>query len=141
MGLIFLGLECRRKLYDEVWVSRDFHPIVWTPNDLCKDVSCIKESKYFFFPVNVGFHKSVLLVVHTLKTVLKMLLRVLVVQMNGDTVISVKHCVPQFLLHVIHSKSDGWDFPGGTVVKNPPANARDTGLSPGLGRSHMPQNN
>ena len=29
------------------------------------------------------------------------------------------------------------DFPGGTVVKNPPANAGDTGLSPGLGRSHM----
>ena len=28
-------------------------------------------------------------------------------------------------------------FPGGTVVKNPPANAGDTGLSPGLGRSHM----
>ena len=28
-------------------------------------------------------------------------------------------------------------FPGGTVVKNPPANARDMGLSPGPGRSHM----
>ena len=34
-----------------------------------------------------------------------------------------------------------WDFPGGTVVKNPPANAGDTGSSPGLGRSHMPQSN
>ena len=32
-------------------------------------------------------------------------------------------------------------FPGGAVVKNPPANAGDTGLSPGLGRSHMPQSN
>ena len=31
------------------------------------------------------------------------------------------------------------DFPGGSVVKNPPANAGDTGSSPGLGRSHMPQ--
>ena len=30
-----------------------------------------------------------------------------------------------------------WDFPGGTVVKNPPANAGDKGLSSGLGRSHM----
>ena len=30
------------------------------------------------------------------------------------------------------------DFPGGAVVKNPPANAGDTGLSPGPGRSHMP---
>ena len=33
----------------------------------------------------------------------------------------------------------GEDFPGGAVVKNPPANAGDTGSSPGLGRSHMPQ--
>ena len=31
-------------------------------------------------------------------------------------------------------------FPGGTVVKNPPANAGDTGSSPGLGGSHMPWN-
>ena len=31
------------------------------------------------------------------------------------------------------------DFPAGTVVKNPPANAGDVGSSPGLGRSHMPQ--
>ena len=30
------------------------------------------------------------------------------------------------------------DFPGGTVVKNPPANAGDTGSCPGLGRPHMP---
>ena len=30
-------------------------------------------------------------------------------------------------------------FPGGTVVENLPANAGDTGSSPGLGRSHMPQ--
>ena len=33
------------------------------------------------------------------------------------------------------------DFPGGTVVKNPAANAGDTGSSPGPGRSHMPQSN
>ena len=32
-------------------------------------------------------------------------------------------------------------FPGGTVVKNPPANARDMGSSPGPGRSHMLQSN
>ena len=31
------------------------------------------------------------------------------------------------------------DFAGGAVVKNLPANAGDTGLSPGLGRSHMPR--
>ena len=39
----------------------------------------------------------------------------------------------------IFKKQEG--FPGGTVVKNPPANAGDTGSSPGLGRSHMPWSN
>ena len=33
------------------------------------------------------------------------------------------------------------DFPHGTVDKNPPANARDTGSIHGLGRSHFPQSN
>ena len=33
----------------------------------------------------------------------------------------------------------GIGFPGGSVVKNPPANAGDTGSSPGPGRSHMPR--
>ena len=32
-------------------------------------------------------------------------------------------------------------FPGGTVVKNPPANTGDPGSSPGPGRSHMPRSN
>ena len=32
-------------------------------------------------------------------------------------------------------------FPGGAVVKNPPANAGHTGSSPGLGRSHIPRSN
>ena len=35
----------------------------------------------------------------------------------------------------------GRDFPGGAGVKNPPANARDTGSSPGPGRFHMPRSN
>ena len=30
-------------------------------------------------------------------------------------------------------------FPGGAVVRSPPANAGDTGSSPGPGRSHMPR--
>ena len=30
-------------------------------------------------------------------------------------------------------------FPGGAVVENLPANAGETGSSPGLGRSHMPR--
>ena len=33
-----------------------------------------------------------------------------------------------------------WGFPGGSVGKNPPANAKDMGLIPGLGRPHMPWN-
>ena len=32
-------------------------------------------------------------------------------------------------------------FPGGAVVENLPANAGDTGSSPGLGRSHMLRSN
>ena len=32
-------------------------------------------------------------------------------------------------------------FPGGAVVKNPPANAGDKGSSPGPGRSHMLRSN
>ena len=32
-------------------------------------------------------------------------------------------------------------FPGGAVVENLPANAGDTGSSPGLGGSHMPRSN
>ena len=31
-----------------------------------------------------------------------------------------------------------WGFPGGAVVESLPANAGDTGSSPGLGRSHVP---
>ena len=34
-----------------------------------------------------------------------------------------------------------WGFPGGAVVKNPPANAGDAGSGPGPGRSHMLQSN
>ena len=38
-------------------------------------------------------------------------------------------------------KKKSGDFPGGTVAKNPPANAGDTGSNPGPGRSHMPRSN
>ena len=40
-----------------------------------------------------------------------------------------------------HNKELPGGFPGGAVVKNPPANAGDTGLSPGPGRSHVPRSN
>ena len=38
-------------------------------------------------------------------------------------------------------KKKKWGFPGGAVVRNPPANAGDMGSTPGPGRSHMRQNN
>ena len=34
-----------------------------------------------------------------------------------------------------------WDFLGGPMVQNTPNNAGETGLIPGLGRSHMLQDN
>ena len=37
------------------------------------------------------------------------------------------------------TKKNNRDFPGGSVVGNPPANAGDTGSSPGPGGSHMPR--
>ena len=40
-----------------------------------------------------------------------------------------------------HVKTKAKDFPGGTVHKNPPANAEDIGSIPGLGRFHMPRSN
>ena len=38
-------------------------------------------------------------------------------------------------------KKTFWDFPGGAVVKNLPANTGDTSSSPGPGRSHMSRSN
>ena len=43
--------------------------------------------------------------------------------------------------HPIAFKIKVQGFPGGAVVENLPANAGDTGSSPGLGRSHMPRSN
>ena len=41
----------------------------------------------------------------------------------------------------VEKKKNPWDFPGGAVVKNPPANAGNMGSIPGLGRSHMLRSN
>ena len=41
----------------------------------------------------------------------------------------------------LNLKSKLQGFPGGAVVGNPPANAGDTGSTPGPERSHMPQSN
>ena len=46
------------------------------------------------------------------------------------------------MLRTVENKNKPfWGFPGGTVVKNPPASAEDTGSSPGPGRSHVLQSN
>ena len=38
-------------------------------------------------------------------------------------------------------QQESWGFLGGSVEKNPPANAEDTGSIPGPGRPHMPWSN
>ena len=43
--------------------------------------------------------------------------------------------------HRVWYLKDVQGFPGSAVVENLPANAGDTGSSPGLGRSHMPRSN
>ena len=45
------------------------------------------------------------------------------------------------LLRKILKREPILGFAGGAVVENLPANAGDTGLSPGLGRSHMLRSN
>ena len=42
---------------------------------------------------------------------------------------------------LLNIQKDIQDFPGGPVVKNLPANVGDLGLTPGLGRYHMPRGN
>ena len=43
------------------------------------------------------------------------------------------------IMKITNQKMQFQDFPGGAMVKNPPANAEDTGSISGPGRSHMPQ--
>ena len=45
------------------------------------------------------------------------------------------------LLGTTHQEMTLGGFPGGAVGENLPANAEDTGSSPGLGGSHMPRSN
>ena len=52
-----------------------------------------------------------------------------------------KELAENFETQTLTQKDESLGFPGGTVVKNPPANAGDTGLIPGPGRSHMPRSN
>ena len=45
------------------------------------------------------------------------------------------------IFHANGNQKKAGGFPGGAGVENLPANAGDTGSSPGLGGSHMPQSN
>ena len=56
-------------------------------------------------------------------------------EIQNGIVLSDLHCVGWVDL----TSSQG--FPGGAVVESLPANAGDTGSSPGLGGSHMPRSN
>ena len=49
--------------------------------------------------------------------------------------------MPESELIAASSTTIKWDFPGGTIYKNLPANAGDMGSIPGLGRFHMPRGN
>ena len=74
------------------------------------------------------------------KTHLKLLSKKNVIRLQHTQ--NIQHLDPVIPLLGIYSKKvirEG--LPGGTVVKNPPANAGDSGSSPGPGRSHMPWSN
>ena len=53
----------------------------------------------------------------------------------------MKRCSTSYVIRKLQIKIKMRGFPGGTVVKNLPVNAGDTGSSPGLGRSHLPWSN
>ena len=42
------------------------------------------------------------------------------------------------LVNLLFQRTRLVDVPGGSVIKNPPVSAGDTGLIPGLGRFHLP---
>ena len=58
---------------------------------------------------------------------------------KSNTITDTTICLP--LLCVRHFKNKYEDFPGGPVVKNPPANVGGIGSIPALERSHMPRSN
>ena len=71
--------------------------------------------------------------------------------MNRSTPgLPVHHQLPEFTQTRVHRVSDALctiknhptgGLPGGSVVKNLPANAGDTGSVPGWGGSHVPHSN
>ena len=62
--------------------------------------------------------------------------------LSGSMTVAIMHIyIPSTYVSDWLFKTAQSGFPGGAVVENLPANAGDTGSSPGLGRSHMPQSN
>ena len=61
-------------------------------------------------------------------------LKKLKIELSYDPAIPLLGIYPE---KTIIQKDTCRDFPGGAVVKNPPANTGDAGSSPGRGRSHM----
>ena len=60
---------------------------------------------------------------------------------NVDYLIEMKEMQIETISIFPNKSRTNMGFPGGAVVENLPANAGDTGSSPGLGRSHMPRSN
>ena len=54
---------------------------------------------------------------------------------------TMRYHLTTVIMAILKKTRDNRDFPGGSVVKNPPANAGDMGSILGLGRSHMPRSN
>ena len=61
------------------------------------------------------------------------------VWLPDENLIGLKHPKLTLRKEAQIKKNRRWDFPGGAVVKNPPANAGDS--IPGPGRSHVPRSN
>ena len=62
------------------------------------------------------------------------------IRLLGKSTLHLTH-TPQSEPCSLFKKVPTQGFPGGTVVKNPPANAGDADSSPGLGRSHVLRSN
>ena len=62
-------------------------------------------------------------------------------RLNQEEIENINRSINGNEIELVILKTDNKGFPGGAVVKNPPANAGDMGLSSGPGRSHMPQSN
>ena len=52
-----------------------------------------------------------------------------------------KRCSTLVFIERMQIKTTVRGFPGDLLVKNPPANAGDTGANPDLGRPHVPWSN